>query len=148
MNTLLQNAAVVWFGLGFLFFILEFIMPGLILFFFGVGAWIVALLLLFIDLSINTQLILFAASSVVTILLFRNWVKKLIWTHKDQTELEDEFIGKTAISETFIGPGRDGKVTFKGTSWQASSGEVIEPGETVTIRGNNSITLIVTQNLN
>ena len=137
------NAAVLWFIAGFIFFLLEFAVPGLILFFFAVGAWIVAILSLFYDFSINTQLIIFLVSSVLTILLFRKWVKKMIWSKKLPTQLEDEFIGKTGKAETFIGPGQNGKVNFKGTVWDACSESIIEKGENVTIIGNESILLIV-----
>jgi len=120
--------------------------PGLILFFFAVGAWIVAILSLFYDFSLNMQLIIFLVSSLLTILLFRKWVKKMIWSKKLPTELEDEFIGKTGRAETFIGPGQNGKVIFKGTSWDARSEDIVEPGQTVTITGNESILLIVKSN--
>jgi len=137
------NAAVIWFIIGFALFLLEFVLPGLILFFFAVGAWIVATLSLFFDLSINLQLIIFLVSSVLTILLFRKWVKKIIWTRKHSSEIEDEFLGKTGKAETYISPGKNGKVDFKGTSWDARSEDIIEPGENVTIIGNDSILLIV-----
>jgi membrane protein implicated in regulation of membrane protease activity len=138
------NAAVIWFVIGFVFFLLEFVIPGLILFFFAIGAWFVAVLSLFFDLSINTQLIIFLASSILTILLFRKWVKKLIWTRRNSNEIiEDEFLGKTGKAETAIHPGKIGKVDFKGTSWDAQSDDIIEKGENVTIIGNESILLIV-----
>ena len=137
------NAAVIWFIIGFALFLLEFVLPGLILFFFAVGAWIVAILSLFFDLSINLQLIIFLVSSVLTILLFRKWVKKIIWTRKHSSEIEDEFLGKTGKAETYISPGKNGKVDFKGTSWDARSEDIIDPGENVTIIGNDSILLIV-----
>ncbi|HZH66662.1 MAG TPA: NfeD family protein [Flavisolibacter sp.] len=139
-----NNAAVVWFLVGFVFFLLEFAIPGLILFFFAVGAWAVAILSLFTDFSIDTQLIIFLASSIAAILIFRNWVKKIIWTRKYSSEIEDEFLGKTGKAETPIGPGRNGKVDFKGTSWDAKSDDRIEKGEEVTIIGNESILLLVT----
>ena len=141
------QAAVIWFIIGFIFFLLEFVIPGLILFFFAVGAWIVALLSLFIDLSFNLQLMIFVASSVVTIFLLRKWVKKMLYGNKRSTELlEDEFLGKIARSETAISPGSNGKVNFKGTSWQAASEDLIDAGENVTIVGNESILLIVKSN--
>jgi inner membrane protein len=145
----LNNAAVVWFIAGFVLFLLEFVMPGFILFFFAVGAWIVAILTLFFNLSINTQLIIFLVSSILTILLFRKWLKKLILTRKATSEIEEELIGKTGRAETFIGPGQNGKIDFKGTSWEAQSDDKIEKGENVTIIGNDSILLIVksTKNL-
>ena len=142
------TAEVIWFILGFVFFLLEFVIPGLILFFFAVAAWIVAILSLAFDLSLDIQLIIFLASSVITILLFRKWVKKIVFIRKHSSELEDEFLGKTGLAESFIGPGRDGKVDFRGTSWNARSEDNIEKGESVTIVGNESITLIVKSKTN
>ncbi len=143
METFL-TAAVIWIILGFVFFLLEFVIPGLILFFFAVGAWIVAILCLFIDLSINEQLIIFLISSIASILLLRNWFSKILWKKKHSTEiLEDEFLGKTAKAETDISPGENGKVDFKGTTWQAASEDTIAKGENVIIIGNESILLLV-----
>lgn len=138
------NTAVIWFVLGFVFLLLEFIVPGLILAFFAIGAWIVAIVCLVTDISINTQLVLFLATSVLSILFFRKWASKIIWLRKNSNEImEDEFLGKTAIAESFIGPGQQGKVAFKGTTWDARSEDSIAIGENVTIIGNDSIVLFV-----
>lgn len=83
------------------------------------------------------------SSSLVTLLFFRKWVKKIILTRKESSEIEDEFIGKKGKAETFIGPGQNGKVDFKGTAWDAQSEDVITKGENVVIVGNDSIILIV-----
>jgi membrane protein implicated in regulation of membrane protease activity len=140
----LLNSAVLWFGIGLLLFLLEFILPGFILFFFGLGAWIVAIITLFTDISLNLQLAIFLISSVLTVLLFRNWLKsKLGVESKSPQILEDEYIGKTAKAETAIAPGVHGKVEFKGASWDASSEDSILPGEDVVITETRSILLIV-----
>lgn len=138
-----SNPAVMWFIAGFILFLLEFALPGFILFFFGVGAWIVALLALLFDISLNTQLVVFLTASVLTILLFRKSMQKIILVKKKSSEIEDEFIGKIARTETAITPTKNGKVYFKGTSWDAASEDVIGPDENVTIIGNESILLIV-----
>ncbi|HEV8084868.1 MAG TPA: NfeD family protein [Chitinophagaceae bacterium] len=139
-----MQPAVIWFIIGFILFLLEFVVPGLILFFFSVGAWIVAILTLFFPLAINYQLIIFVISSIISILLLRKWVKKLIYGKNPSRELlEDEFLGKTARAVSAISPGENGKVDFKGTIWQAASEDVIEKEENVIITGNESILLIV-----
>ncbi len=139
-----NQPAVIWFIIGFVLFLLEFVVPGLIVFFFAVGAWIVAILTLFFDIPINFQLIIFAVSSIITILLLRNWVKKLVYGKNPSRELlEDEFLGKIARAETDISPEENGKVDFKGTTWPAASADLIEKGENVIIVGNESILLIV-----
>lgn len=138
-----ENAAVIWFIAGFVLFLLEFVLPGLILFFFGVGAWIVAILSFFFDFSLNSQILIFLAAALLTILLFRRSMKNFLWSRKQNSEIEDEILGKTGIAETLIAPGKNGKISFKGTSWDASSQETISPGENVIIIGNESILLHV-----
>ena len=143
------SPAAIWFIVGFVLLILEFALPGLIIFFFGIGAWIVALACLFTDLSFNNQLILFMVSSLLSVLLLRKSLRKMLMSRKLPCGLlEDEFIGKTAKAETAISPGNNGKIAFKGSSWQASSTEIIAPGENVIITGNESIVLTVKKSSN
>lgn len=144
MLDFLMQTAVIWFIIGFILFLLEFVVPGLILFFFGVGAWIVAIIALFMDLTVNTQLFIFVISSVVSIFLLRDWIKSRIYGGPHSKDLlEDEFSGKTAVALSKISPENNGTIDFKGTTWPASSSDTIEVGEKVTIIGNDSIILIV-----
>ncbi len=138
-----SNPAVLWFIAGFVLFLLELAIPGLILFFFAIGAWITAIFLFAYDFSLNSQLLLFLASSVLALVFFRKSLKRMLESKKQNSEIEDEFIGKTGIAETAISPGHDGKVDFKGTSWDARSEDHIQKGERVLIVGNDSILLIV-----
>ena len=143
MNEIFNNT-LIWFCIGFLFFVIEFIIPGFILFFFGIGAWIVAISSLFFDFSLNAQLLLFIVSSLISVFAFRNWLKKKLGgSGVNSSKLEDEFIGKIAIAETRISPETKGKVEFKGASWDAISEDVIAAGQKVTITATESILLIV-----
>jgi membrane protein implicated in regulation of membrane protease activity len=143
MESFLNNA-VIWFGLGLALFLLEFLIPGFILFFFGIGAWIVAILTFFLDITINEQLIVFVVSSILSVVLFRNWVKRKFGMGLVAAGLlEDEFIGKTGVAETLIVPGKKGRVAFKGTEWDACSDETITPGENVIISKTESLLLFV-----
>jgi membrane protein implicated in regulation of membrane protease activity len=142
----LMNLPLIWFIIGFAFFMLEFIVPGFILFFFGVAAWIVAILTLFIDIDLNIQLLIFLGSALASVAFFRKYLKEKVGMYREApTMLEDEFIGKTGIAETDIYPGRKGKVEFKGTSWDASSEDSITAGQQVRIVETRSILLIVKQ---
>ncbi len=139
-----MNVSVFWFILGFVFFLLEFIVPGFILFFFGIAAWLVAMLTLFTDIGINTQLIVFLVSAVLTVAMFRKLLKDKLGMYRESPQvLEDEFIGKIALAETAITPDQNGKVEFKGTSWDAKSDDYIEAGQKVKIIETRSILLIV-----
>ena len=138
------NDAVIWFCIGFAFFVLEFLIPGFILFFFGVGAWVVAIVSLFVEVTLNTQIIIFIASSLLTVLLLRSWIRRKLGAYGENSSLlEDEFVGKIAKAETNIVPGAGGKVSFKGTSWDASSDDLIPAGDHVIITETRSILLIV-----
>ena len=57
--------------------------------------------------------------------------------------LEDEYVGKIALAETSITPNENGRVEFKGTSWDAKSDEYILAGQKVQIIETKSILLIV-----
>lgn len=143
MNEMIDSRFV-WVCIGFILFALEFAIPGFILFFFGIGAWVVAIICFITDISINTQIIIFIASSLITVLLFRNWLKqKLGSSGVNSNQLEDEYIGKVAKAETSISPGHGGKVEFRGTSWDANSEDIILAGENVLITETQSIKLIV-----
>ena len=67
---------VIWFLIGVGLLLLELVAPGLIFVFFGIGAWITATALLGIDLSLNAQLLLFAATSLGSLLLLRRSIRK------------------------------------------------------------------------
>lgn len=138
------TAPVIWFIIGFVFFLLEFIVPGFILFFFGIGAWVAGILVWFTDISINLQIIIFIGTSLLTALLFRKWLKNKFGIENSRKQmLEDEIIGRKAKAETIILPGQKGKVNFKGASWSATSTDNINAGEEVLIVGFESIVLIV-----
>ena len=68
---------LIWFLIGIGFLIAEFIMPAFIMFFFAIGAVIVSIVTACFDLSINSQIILFALSSVISLLLLRNYMKNI-----------------------------------------------------------------------
>ncbi len=138
---------IIWFLIGLLLLILEFILPGLIIAFFGVGAWIVALVCLVTDISLNTQLIIFIISSVLSLLCLRRWLKGIFLGHSGSKQnLEEnleEFIGQKAVVKEKIMPNSGGKVEFHGTNWLAEADEEIAEGTTVQIIGKDNITLKV-----
>jgi membrane protein implicated in regulation of membrane protease activity len=138
---------VIWFMVGLVLALFEFINPGIVLIFFGIGAWIVGFLCLFLDLPINVQLIIFLVSSVSLLIFLRKWFKKLFEGSRlykvNEEEMIDDFFGKKAVVTQRIRPGNVGKVEFRGSYWDAESYETIIEGETVEIIDRKNITLIV-----
>lgn len=138
---------LIWFLIGLLLLILEFAMPGLIIFFFGIGACVVALVCLLTDISLNTQLLIFILSSILSLLCLRKWLKGIfmgyIVSKQDITENLEEFIGQRAVVKEKIMPKTLGKVEFHGTNWAAEADEEIAEGTMVEITGKDNITLKV-----
>jgi inner membrane protein len=136
---------IFWFVLGLGMFLLELVMPGFIIFFFGLGAWITALVCMIAHPGINVQIIIFAVTSVLLLIGLRNMIQKKFFNKKAHLsdEVEDEFTGKEAIATSDFGQDRTGKVEFKGTTWKAESISDIKEGQTIIILKKMNFTLIV-----
>jgi inner membrane protein len=138
---------LIWFLVGIALLILELIIPGLIIAFFGIGACVVALVCLITDISLNAQLIIFIVSSVLLLLCLRKWLRSIFMGHSEskQNLSEDlqDFLGRRAVVMEKIGPNLTGKVEFHGTNWQASAEEEIAEGVAVEIIGKDNLTLKV-----
>jgi membrane protein implicated in regulation of membrane protease activity len=141
---------LIWFLVGLFLLIMEFALPGLIIFFFGVGAWITAIVCLlstYVRGSINSQLLIFIVSSVLSLLILRRWVKGVFLGHsgakQDLREDLNEFIGERAMVIEAITPKAGGKVEFHGTNWEARADGDIATGAVVEIIGKDNITLKV-----
>ncbi len=136
---------VIWFLIGLVLLLLELIIPGFVIIFFGAGAWVTAIVCLIFNIGVNIQLAVFTFSSVLLLLLLRRYLRKQFFS-EDKSVVEtlaDEFLGKTAVVESDIRKGFPGKVSFKGTTWNALSDETVKKGQLVEIIGKESINLIV-----
>ena len=136
---------IIWFFIGLVLALLEFGIPGLIVLFFGIGAWVTALSCMLFDVGLNGQIIIFIISSLLSILLLRKSLKKMFFKEDPDKEetLADEFIGQTAVVEEEISAEKPGKVSFKGAQWEAMSEHKLEAGQQVEIIGKESIKLKV-----
>ena len=145
---ILSNPVVIWFLIGLFFLLLELAIPGLIVVFFGVGAWVTALITAIFHPGINMQIILFVVVSVVLLLLLRKYVKRTFFGKSEsvQDELADEFIGKNATAESDMSAGSEGKVSFNGTLWKAIAETDVKTGDKVKIVSRDNITLKVKSN--
>ena len=144
-ESIFSRPELVWFILGLVLLLLELIVPGFVIFFFGVGAWVTALICLFANPGINLQVVIFAVTSVIALLAFRKLIQnKFIYSRNDKSDaVEDEFTGKEAVAVNDFGSDKKGKVEFKGTSWKAESGSEIRAGQTVIIIEKDNFKLIV-----
>lgn len=142
------NPPLIWFLVGLGLVLLEFTIPGAILVFFGVGAWIAALTT-WIGLtdSLAWQIIVFSVSSVVLLLVLRQRLRGQLLGHtgaeQDLDHDLEEFVGKVVRVTEMIRPGDSGRIEFKGAEWEARSGHSFEPGDRVVITGLDGIRVTV-----
>ncbi|MGD9105238.1 MAG: NfeD family protein [Desulfobacterales bacterium] len=141
------NPTIVWFLLGLILALLEFAVPGVILIFFGVGAWIVAFsTYLGLTGSFESQVLLFSIASIVPLVSLRRWIKGKFYGHvsgvQDLTQNLNEFTGKSVMVIKDVIPEKPGgKVEFKGAEWSAVSNEYIKNGDWAIITEIDGITL-------
>ena len=114
---------MVWWGwmvLGLVLLIAEMVTPGLFLLFFGVGALVVG----FLDLAgvggpAWMQWVIFSASSIVSMLLFREPLLKRLKQREtgDMDKLDNEF----AVAMEEIATDAMGKAELRGSPWSAKN---------------------------
>ena len=143
------NPTLIWFLLGLALIFLEFVVPGVILVFFGIGAWAAAVTTYFgLTASFESQLLLFAVASILLLVVLRKWIKGKFYGHvsdvQDQTKNIDEFSGQSVVVLQDVIPNKmEGAVEFKGARWRAVSDEHIKNGEMAIITGFDGIILKV-----
>ncbi len=148
MNTFADwlKPELIWFIIGFVLLLLEFTAPGLILFFFGVGAWIVSIICFFFGIAINLQLLIFLSSSILLLLLLRKRLKTTFFGRigAKGSSFDDEidhFIGEKCVVTKAVTKNVNGRVEFRGTAWNADADEDIPEGTAARIVSKDNITL-------
>ena len=129
---------MIWLYVGLAFAGLELAAPGLILIFFGLGAWVTALFVFIHPFGPAWQLGLFSASSVVSLLVLRRYAKAVFRGKTqpgDGEVLADEDVGKRAVVTRETGPETPGQIKHRGSFWAAVSKEAIPAGSNVKITG-------------
>lgn len=109
----------IWLAGGFVLLVVELVTPsGFFIMFFGVGAILTGVLA-----SIGavtgpvTQWFTFTVISVAALLLFRGKLQARVEPH--QRPPIDSLIGEIATPADTIAPGAVGRVTLRGTTWDA-----------------------------
>lgn len=135
-----------WAVTGIILMICEFAVPGLILFFFGLGAIVTALLAWMLDISLTGQLGIFVVASLLSLFTLRRFLKPVFTgraTAASGEALAETLAGEEGTVTGRIEPGRPGKVRLHGTDWKAESEETLETGQPVIVENQRSLTLIV-----
>jgi membrane protein implicated in regulation of membrane protease activity len=138
---------LIWFVVGLVLLLTEFATPGFVMFFFGIGAWVVALACFVFDIGLETQLFIFLVASVFSLLLLRRRLSSLFFGKKAGfTNLKDnvdDYKGVKVKVTRGIQPNVKGKIELHGTNWEAESDQAIPEGAVVEIVELNNLTFKV-----
>ena len=144
----LYQSELVWFVFGLLFVLAELMLPGFVIIFFGIGAWITAIIdWVGLVENFTGQLAVFLVSSVLSLVLFRK---------KASTALRGKVVGKLSSDEELdnvkgqkvkviadIQPNNNGKVELYGTVWNAEAEVPLNKGLMVEVVERNNLVLKV-----
>jgi membrane protein implicated in regulation of membrane protease activity len=140
---------VFWFIFGLVLMLAELALPGFVIIFFGIGAWVttVCIWLGWAD-AFSTQLIIFLVASIVSLVLFRkqgkNYFQGRVSRKVDDVATLDDVTGERAVVvEDILPTTLAGKVELHGTRWNATSDEEIHKGTLVEILRRDNLTLKV-----
>jgi membrane protein implicated in regulation of membrane protease activity len=146
------SAELLWIVLGLVLILAEFILPSLIVIFFGVGALSVGLMVWWGWVDDTTyQLWLFGLISGALLLGLRNRFKTWFAGGSlvaDTDTPDDDYIGHYATVTEGFSEGQDfGKVSYRDAHWNAinTGSSALTVGDRVLISGRQSSTLIVTK---
>jgi len=137
-----------WLGSGIFLMAIEFLVPGLVMVFVGLGSLTVALGMHFgyID-GILQQFITFFISSIIYLFTLRFLVLRFVpsVTRKENIDEDEEVMGSIVEIVADINSGEFGRVEHSGSSWQArvEGDQTILKGEQAKIIGRDNITWIV-----
>jgi len=114
--------ALYWLFTGIGLIIMELVTPGFILLFFGVAAFMVAIMswLLPAEFMETAQWYFFGGFSLALIIFLRRYVKSVFMGAADKSPgLPDAFAGKSALIIVEVAQNSQGKAEFNGTHWKA-----------------------------
>ncbi|MDR2301595.1 MAG: NfeD family protein [Deltaproteobacteria bacterium] len=133
--SLFGNYWLFWFVIGFVFLFLEVLTPGVVFVFFGLGGWVVMVLVLIFPLPVYLQWVLFIVLSVIFLIVLRRKLNALF--KKKETGRTDslrdpmvanQYIGREVVVVKAISPEKAGLIELNGSNWQARSLESLPEG--------------------
>ena len=144
-NTLIL---ITTFGGGGVLVLLELLMPGMIIVFFGVSAWVVGFLYwLGLVEAVESLLGVWIILSFLLVLVFRKLGMKLFPSDSAYQFVEEDVdtIGTVVtVVKTVSEDNNDGRISYSGTSWQATSSKgTIEEGKKARLLYRDNISWVV-----
>ncbi len=131
------SAPLFWLIIGVILLFLELVLPGFVLFFFGMGALLASLAAYLFELSLSWQLALFIIASLASLFSLRNVIQRkyLKFSPEDGEDVDVVLVtpGERGVVVDRIQPPAEGRIKYSGTFWRATADEKIDEGEIISI---------------
>ena len=143
---------VFWLSLGLILAVSEFVVPGFVIIFFGIGAFVTGVVkMLWVGLPDTFALLLFTLFSLGSLLLFRKFFRKSFaggkiirdGDTKEMGDVDETCVGRKVSVVEAIAPGKAGKVELNGANWRAEAEEALAQGTTAVVTERRGLTLVV-----
>ena len=111
-----------WIVAGVVLLVLELVVPGAVLVFLGAGALLVALLIwLGLIQTWVTSITAWFIVSLLLLLILRSLFQRFVSgdTERQSTDEDLDAYGEVVEVAETIAPGEEGRIRFRGTTWQA-----------------------------
>lgn len=143
----MTSCSWLWVYAGCALMFLELIVPGFVLFFFGLAAATVGVLRAVFGAAfdVSWQLATFSLASVVYIAVLRRLLKKVFVGGKIEaaTDFDNESVGRVGRVTEPIDPPKSGRVLIGDAEWTAVADMPIAAGSDVRVVAQNNLTMSV-----
>ncbi|HAK57407.1 MAG TPA: NfeD family protein [Lachnospiraceae bacterium] len=144
MEINMTTMLLIWLAVIIVTLVVEVITQGLTTIWFSIGAAVAAVTTVW-NLNVWLQIIIFAAVSLIVMLLVRPMAKKMLMDRITPTNMDMLLKEQALVIENIDNDAGTGKVKVRDIEWTArtESGERIEAGEMVEIQRIDGVKLIV-----
>ncbi len=142
------SAGWIWLYVGGFLMLAELLAPGFVVFFFGLAAATVGLLILALPeafhLSLTWQLGLFSFFCILYLVTLRRYVKNVFLGDTEKTDaLGGEYVGRLGRVVSAIRPEVPGRVLIGDAEWTACAASPISEGVEIKVVAQKNLTLTV-----
>ncbi len=143
----MTSCAWIWMYIGAFLMLAELMLPGFVIFFFGLSAATVGLIRFALGESFTLmwQLAAFSVFAILYLAVLRRLLKKLFSGDMETSSLafRQELVGRIGSVVTAVNPPTGGRVMIGDAEWNATSDAPIEAGANVKVVAQENLTLRV-----
>ena len=135
----------IWLYVGAFLMLAELISPGFVMFFFGLAAVTVSVLMwIFPSLPLWGQLAAFSVLSIFYLLVLSRYIKSVFMGAKDESpSIDNEYVGRVGRVVAEIRPEVPGRILLGDAEWAAQAATRLETGTEVWVVAQENLALRV-----